>query len=375
MSRIGAMAARRQAMLLLGGVLAGCAAERPRPASLEPLTPRIAGRVAWQLRLAPIGFPLSVAAREGRFIAAADDGTVVALEAVSGREIWRAQVGARIAAGVGSDGRFSAIVTRDHQLVVLDGARIAWRAPLPGRVLTAPLVAGERVFVLAVDRSVQAFDVLDGRPLWRQERAGDPLALSQAGVLLPYRDELVVGFGPRLAALDPLSGTVQWEVPLATLRGTNEVERLADLVGPAVRVGSRVCVRAFQAVVACVDVERRSLVWSRATGGSQAVAADDRVVVAAGTSDRLSAWRLDTGSLLWSSDKWLHRGLAGGLIVDSTVVLADNDGLVHFLDKETGVALLRLSTDGSPAVGAPVRLGTTVLLTKRSGWLVAIRPQ
>jgi GT2 family glycosyltransferase len=35
---------------------------------------------------------------------------------------------------------------------------------------TAPLVAGERVFVLTVDRIVHAFDAIDGRRLWTMQR-------------------------------------------------------------------------------------------------------------------------------------------------------------------------------------------------------------
>ncbi|MGL1724219.1 outer membrane protein assembly factor BamB family protein, partial [Vibrio parahaemolyticus] len=46
-----------------------------------------------------------------------------------------------------------------------------------------------------------------------------------------------MGQGPRLAGVDPLQGSLRWEASVATPRGTNEVERLADLVGPAVRQG------------------------------------------------------------------------------------------------------------------------------------------
>lgn len=372
---MGPLLHRRLVLLGLAALLAACAADRPRPTPLEPVTPRISGRVVWQVQLPSVSFPLSVASRDGRFFAAADDGTVVSVEADTGRTVWRTQVGARLSAGVGSDGRFSAVVTRESQLVVLDGDRIAWRAAIAARVLTAPLVAGERVFVLAVDRSVHAYDALDGRLLWRQQRPGDPLTLAQSGVLLPVGNELLVGLGPRLVALDPVQGALRWEVALASPRGTNEVERLADLVGPAVRTGARVCARAFQASVACVDVDRRALAWSRQTGGGQAVAADDRVLLATNASDRVTAWRQDSGSALWSTDKFLHRGLAGGLIVGPAVIFADQEGQVHFLDKETGVPLLRLATDSSPPVGVPVRSDTTVLIAKRSGALVALRPQ
>jgi hypothetical protein len=48
---------------------------------------------------------------------------------------------------------------------------------------------------------------------------------------------------------------------------------------------------------------------------------------------------------------------------------------VHFLDRDSGQAVLRLSTDGSPVVGSPVLSGTTLLVATRSGGLFAFRPE
>ena len=67
-------------------------------------------------------------------------------------------------------------------------------------------MAGERVFVVGVDRVVHAFDALDGRRLWTLQRPGDALTLSQGGVLRPFKDTLLAGQGPRLAGVDPLKG-------------------------------------------------------------------------------------------------------------------------------------------------------------------------
>ena len=147
------------AVVLAGAwLLAGCAAERPQPTPLEVVKPQIAGRLVWQLKLGSgIGFPLAATVRDGHVFVGADDGSVLAVETVSGRVRWRVQAGDRLSAGVGSDGRHMAVVTQGQELVVFEGEKLAWRARLPGRVVTAPLVAGERVFVLGLDRSVRAF--------------------------------------------------------------------------------------------------------------------------------------------------------------------------------------------------------------------------
>ncbi len=369
------MMARVVALLAAAALVAGCAgSSKPKPQPLDALTPKLAVASAWTQRLDGVQFPLAVAVTRGAFTVAGNDGTVLALEAESGREIWRANAGAKLSAGVGSDGRSAAVVTREGELVVFEQGQVKWRKTLGVRVTTAPLVAGERVFVLGVDRTVQAFDVLDGRKLWALQRPGDPLALAQSGVLSAFKDTLVVGQGPRMAGLDPLRGSVRWEVVVGSPRGANEIERLADLVGPSVRVGDMVCARSFQAAVGCVDAERGTSLWSKNVGGLDAIAADPEFVFGGDASDRISAWKSPSGDAVWSSDKLLYRGLSAPLSVGRSVVFGDEEGTLHWLARDTGEAQLRLTTDGSAIAAQPVMAGGTLLVVTRKGGLFAFRP-
>ena len=375
-ARVGAgRSAALRAFTLLGSVamLAACASSKPTPAPLEALTPKIAAATAWTASVGSVKFPLAVAVHRGTFTVAADDGTVLAVDAETGRELWRGTAGAALSAGVGSDGRFASVVTRDGNLVVLEQGQVKWRKPLGTRVTTAPLVAGERVFVLGVDRSVQAFDVLDGRKLWAVPRTGDPLTLSQSGVITAAGDTLVAGQGPRLAGFDPVRGSIRWDVVVGSPRGANEIERLADLVGPAARVGEWVCARSFQAAVGCVNAERGTAAWSKNVGGTDAVAADAQFVFAGDASDRISAWKTPNGDAAWTSDKLMHRGLSAPLSIGASVVYGDADGILHWLARDTGEAQLRLPTDGSAIAAPPVATGKTVLAVTRKGGLFAWR--
>ena len=354
-------------------LLAACAADKPKPTPLETYEPKIAASKVWEASLGKIGFALVPAVKDGVITIASGDGEVKALQADSGAVLWTARAGGDIAAGVGSDGRFTSVVTRDNEVVTFDSGREVWRKRVPSSVVTPPLVAGERVFVMSVDRAVHAFDAIDGRRLWTLQRPGDALTLAQASVLSAYRNTLLVGQGPRLAGVDPLKGIVVWEVPMASPRGSNEVERLADLVGPTVRFGERVCMRAFQSAVGCADAERGAVLWSRNVAGANAVAGDVERIFGADASDRITAWRSTTGDVVWSNEKLLYRGLSGGVAVGPSVVFGDSEGFVHFLNATTGEQQLRLPTDGKPVVGTPVLVGKTLLVTTQSGGLFAFR--
>jgi outer membrane protein assembly factor BamB len=234
-------------------------------------------------------------------------------------------------------------------------------------VSTAPLVAGERVFVLGLDRAVEAYDALDGRYLWRLQRSTDPLSVSLNGVLMPMGDTLVVGQGARLVGVDPMRGSIRWDLPLATPRGSNEVERLADLVGPAHRDGDVICARAFQSAVACADVARSTLRWTRNAGGVKPIAGTSSVIVGADGSDRMSGWRAESGELLWSHERLLHRDLGGVSAWDRWVAVGDAQGFVHVLDPTSGQTTMRLSTDGGAIDAAPRVSGKVMAVVTRKG--------
>ncbi len=373
----------RQGWLLVAGVavvagLVGCAADKPKPAVLETVSAQIAGRQVWNARVDSVQFPLAVAVREGKFIVAGTDGTVLSLDAATGRELWRGQAGGKLSAGVGSDGQRAAVVTVDNELVVLDGGAKLWSTRLASRTSTAPLVAGERVFVLGVDRVVHAFDALDGRRLWKFERTGEALTLAQPGVLAAFKNTLIAGVGAAMLGLDPTTGSVRWEVAITTPRGTNEVERLNDLVGPLLRVGDNLCARAFQTAVGCVAVasaDRATVRWNRNAGGLRGLGGDADYVFGADGADRVSAWKAATGELVWQNERFTYRGLSAPLSAGKTVMFGDAEGQVHFLAREDGKTLLRLATDGSPVVAQPVLSGTTMLVVTRNGGLFAFRPE
>lgn len=353
----------------------GLRSDRPKPAELQPNPATLGVRQAWTARIGEVGFPLAVATQGSQIAVASGDGTVAVLDAASGRELWRASAGAPLAAGVGSDGTTVAVVTRANDVVAFANGRELWRQKLNALSYTPPLVAGARVFVLAGNRAISAYDGQSGRRLWNQTRTADPLLLRQPGVMLAVGDTLVVGQGGRLAGLNPLNGTSRWEAPIATPRGISDIERLVDLVGRVSRVGDSICARAFQTAVGCVDAARGQVAWTQRANGSEGVHGDEASVFGTEADGKVVAWKRDSGQRAWTNDTLAYRGLSAPLALGRSVVVGDASGFVHMLSREDGKLLNRLATDGSAIVAAPVVAGNTLVVVTRNGGIYGFVPQ
>jgi outer membrane protein assembly factor BamB len=360
--------------LALAGLLAACGSSpRPKPADLGSVPVQQDLQKGWSFALGALDFPMSPAITANLVGLATSQGTVHALDARNGQEVWRATVGAPLSAGVGSDGERFAVVTRGNELVTLQSGKVLWRQKLPAQSFTPPLVAGQRVFVLMADRSVMGLDGATGRILWTQQRPGEPLVLRQAGVLLPVNDTLVAGLSGRLVGLNPTTGALRWDAPLATPRGTNDLERLVDIVAPVSRVGDSVCARAFLAQVGCVNAARGGVQWTRAAVSDQGLSGNANLMVGTESNGVVTTWQRSNGERLWETDRLRYRRLSAPLVTEKGVLVADEAGFIYLLSLTDGALLNRITLDGEALISAPQAMGNGFLMVSRKGLVQSLR--
>jgi len=354
--------------------LAACSGpSRPKPTEIPGVPVLQEVRTSWTANMGKVDFPLVVSAREDRIALANSQGVVAVLDATTGKDVWRLKLDQGISAGVGSDGQQLAVVTRNNELVTLQDGKVQWRKSLPAQSFTAPLVAGARVFVLTADRSVIAFDGATGRQLWTQQRPGEPLVLKQAGVMLAVKNTLVVGLSGRLSGLDPNTGVIRWESAIATPRGTNDVERLVDLVAPFDRVGDVVCVRAFQSSVGCVNAELGKGVWTRPSAGEMGVSGNDSLLIAPLSNGVVQAFNRSNGERLWDTERLKYRILSAPLVTPRGVLVADSGGWLYVLSLADGALLNRIKLDSEELATAPVFAGGRYVVVTREGRVTGLQ--
>lgn len=382
---------RRRFAALLAVLVAGCASlpnpidwlgakpGGPKPAELPPLSSPQVVRVLWTLSVGSAeAFVFSPALAGEAVYAAARDGTVVRIDAATGRERWRSVLRSRLSAGVGSDGRLAVVASEEGEVFALDAATGAekWRARVSSEVLAAPKVAEGLVLVRSADSRVFAFGAEDGKRRWVFQRAPSSLIVrSPAGVTV-HRDSAYVGFaGGKLVALALANGGVRWEATVALPKGATELERLTDIVGDPAVLGREVCAAAFQGRVACYDAQTGNPQWARDASSLTGVSFDARYAYLSDDRGAVHAFDRTNGRSLWKQDRLANRQLSLPLPLGGEVVVGDLQGYVHFLARDSGAFVARFATDGSPVRAAPLRLPAGFLVQTRNGGLYALSLQ
>jgi outer membrane protein assembly factor BamB len=361
-------------LLLVAGLAACGGLSRPKPVALGPLNVTQPVHTVWSLNLGDIQASMvPVVTPQGQVVMATQAGELLSARLSDGQVTERVALNQVVSAGVGSDGRRHALVTRDNVLIVVSQGKLLWQEQLSSRVYTPPLVAGERVFVLLADRTVQAYDGASGRALWSQPRPGEPLVLSQTGTLMAHQNTLVAGLSGRLTGFDPTTGQIVWDAPMASPRGLNDLERLVDIVGLSTRHDALICARAYLAQVGCVDARRGQLVWSRSAQGDQGLGGLGTMVVGTEANGLVLAWQRNTGDRLWESDRLKYRRLSAPVVTDKAVWIADEEGQVYVLNRANGQLSNRLSLDGSPLIAPPIQHSQTVVMVTRKGLVRAMQ--
>lgn len=365
---------------LFFGSLIGCSlwnveAEKYKPIDLGANIPVLKVRQAWVAQLGTrFENQLLPHVHNATLTLASDDGIVAAIDTLSGNDIWRLNLAEPLVAGVGSDGFRTAVVSRGNELILLEQGREKWRHRLAAQVFTSPLVAGGRVFVLAADHTISAFDAVSGHPIWSHSRSGEGLVLRQSGILIGVDNTLLLGVSGRLVGINPDTGVERWQAPIATPRGTNDLERLVELVAPASRVNASVCVRAFQAAVGCVNVDTGAVDWTRKSSGTKGLDGNKNVVYGVQDNGIVNAWNRADGSEIWFSERLKYRKITAPVVLGQSIVVGDEDGLVHFLSREDGAPLNRLATDGSGVAVVSVSTSSEMLVAvTRKGYIYGFR--
>jgi outer membrane protein assembly factor BamB len=357
----------------------GSRSAAPDMAPLPALAQSIKVNTLWQANIGNSQQSIFGPAVAGDSVyAAASDGAITRLDAASGKQSWRISAGERLTGGVGAGDGLVAVGSSRGEVLAFDSSGTAlWKARVSSEVLAAPQVAQGVVVVRSADGRIFGLDAKDGKRKWYYQRSTPALTVRSPVGISISEGVVYAGFaGGKLVAINLSNGAVRWEATVALPRGTTELERVTDVIGlPAVE-GREVCAVAYQGRIGCFDLANGQALWGREMSSTSGLTLDARYAFVSDDKGAVHALDRSSGSSLWRQDKLRLRNLSAPLALGREIVVADIQGQVHFLARESGEFVGRVATDGSPVSTNPVRLPKGgFLIQTRNGGLYAFSTQ
>ena len=353
----------------------GSRSPAPEMAQLAPLTNTVDVSTLWQANIGNSQQAVFSPAVAGDSVyAAAYDGAITRLDAGSGKQLWRINAGERLTGGVGSDGKLVAVGSGKGEVLAFDTNGTAlWKAQVSSEVLAAPQVADDVVVVRSADGRIFGLDAKDGKRKWYYQRATPALTVRSPVGISIFRGVAYAGFaGGKLVAINLDNGAVRWEATVALPRGTTELERVTDVIGLPVVTEREVCAVAYQGRIGCFDLATGQAVWGREMSSTSGLSLDARYAFVSDDKGAVHALDRIGGTSVWKQDKLRLRNLSAPLALGREIVVADIQGYVHFLARDSGAFVGRVATDGSPVSTNPVMLPNGgFLIQSRNGGLYA----
>lgn len=357
------------------------------PLSLKPLWMTDAG-AGGSFRASLLASPLVA---DGQVFTMDASAVVQAYSPTGGKKLWRVNTRPKkvtvqnMGGGIAYDSGKIYASTGFGELLALDAAsgRILWRQPLDLPARSAPLVANGLVCVIIYNDVLLTFNAATGTPGWRFiGNAGQPSSAAVGITGAPaFADGIMVaGFSTgMLAGIDANSGTPLWEQSLAAGYGQASALDFSDIVAPPVIANGVVYAINLGDTFMAVDLHSGVKVWTKGVGGTQAPAASGGFLFLLDAAQKLYAVHADDGLVSWSMQMQAYVKpkkksgpmlWSGPVLVNGQLVLTSDHGDIAFVDAVKGT-LTNTAKLGAPADIPPVAAAGMLLQLTRNAKLTA----
>ncbi len=350
--------------------------EALEPVELVDIENKIKVRKIWSAKLGKDAEFLRVALRPAgdgsRVYAASVDGNVYAFDPESGKRIWRTELDIKLAAGPGVGDGLVVVAGEDGLAIALDAStgQESWRSDVGAESLAVPAIKDDIVVVQTVDNRVHGLAAYDGSERWTVEQPTPALTVRGSSSPAIAGTSVIVGFdNGRLAAVDLDTGDVLWEQLLSPPQGRSDLERLSDIDGAISVVSQDVYAAGYQGRLAALAAESGQLLWVREISSIAGVSADwNNVYTVRAGGEIISMIRRD-GTEAWRDDSLLRRELTLPMSFDTTVVVGDLEGYLHFFSNVDGEPVARLRFGGAAITADPIIMGNRLYVQSDEGTL------
>jgi outer membrane protein assembly factor BamB len=314
------------------------------------------------------------ASADGQIYVADHKGRVTALDALTGKKNWQVKTDVPISAGPGAGEGLVLLGTSNAEVLALDagGGGKRWVAAVSSEVLSVPQIDLGRVIVQTVDGNVTALDAETGAQLWVFDRSVPVLTLRGTSTPAVQHGVVVAGFANgKLVAMSADKGFVGWEANIAIPQGRSELERIVDIDGDPIIVGTAVYVATYQGSIGVIDLQSGNSGWKRDMSSYLSLGVDFSQVYVTDAQSHVWALSRSTGSTVWKTEDLAYRGLTAPEPFNEYIAVGDYEGYVHLLSRYDGRIVARARVDSDGIRARPLVVGDVLYVFGNSGKLAA----
>jgi outer membrane protein assembly factor BamB len=319
---------------------------------------------------------LGPAIDNGLVFAASHKGELVAVSLESGKHVWLKKLKMPLSAGPAAGNGMVVVGSSKGAIVAFEGAtgKELWRGHVNSELLSAPAISENVVVFRSVDGRLHGLNAQTGKEQWSVEQQVPRLSLRGTATPIIAKDVAISGFdNGKVMAVSLMSGDTVWDTALASPHGRTELDRLVDIDSAVHVVGDNVFAAGYQGRTAMIALDSGQIWWSHDMSSYRGLAADDENIYVTESDGTVVAMRQRDGSEVWRNDKVKRRALSAPVVTLSAVAIADFQGYVHYLDKNTGVLIARVKVAKQRISSAPAAFEDTMVVLTDGGSLAAFR--
>jgi outer membrane protein assembly factor BamB len=286
--------------------------------------------------------------------------------------------------GIASDDGHIFVATGYGIVFALDAAtgKVLWKTNLDVPIVDSPSANGGRVFICTQDNHFFALAETTGRKLWDHQGISESAGILESTSPAVSGDYVVAPYSSgELFAIRVENGRPAWNDMLTRSGNVTALSELDDIAGRPVIDRNMVFAISHSGIMAAINLDTGDRVWQRDIGGIQTPWVAGDVVYVATTDGLLLCLERKDGRV-----KWVHRlqrwedakskgspiFWAGPVLVSNRLVLVSSNGYAISVSPYTGELLGRIEIPDGSYIAPAVSNGTLYLLTN-DAHLIALR--
>ncbi|MFC3034219.1 outer membrane protein assembly factor BamB [Pseudoalteromonas fenneropenaei] len=374
-------------------VLAGCSSnDDEEELKLPEIVNQFETKVAWQHSVGDgvehYFSRLTPAVYKDVVYSASRDGHVAAFAVADGKRLWETDVrenasfwpwqdstSAKLSGGI-LQAYGKLFIGSEHGSIVAldrDTGAVVWRKSVPGEALSMPAAGDGLIYVNLGSGKLLALHPDSGEERWSYEQEMPALTLRGLSSPTVASGGVLVGEETgRLSVLISASGYQAWSADVAVAKGASEFERLVDVDTKPLVSGNNVYAIAYNGNLAAIELRGGNVIWKREYSSYREMSIDLQTIYLVDSNGVIYALDKDSGIERWSQSGLRGWYVTGPAVFGKYLVVGDQEGNLHWLDKETGQLVSRAEFDSSGFYVEPIVADDKLIVVTRDGEVSAI---